>query len=1325
MEPPALAEDSEAPPISLGEAEAPVAKRPEAPARKDVAKRPSAFDALAPSDPYAGLNREDPTEIVKFLTVQHGATGVDFALFRKVYRGERQYYSVSDLLDAPGLCLDLEKRLVLDSRFYAGDLVVKRKAYREKARAESNLRIKEKWEKQATLLEELMPRRDGFGVTYGLRQRWIPREYVKEFFLENHFRIYETSQDKVTLCSYDAFTHNLNRYLSSKSLTGATDSKWAHMKRIERLEADFNDWLHAHPASLDLAELYNCYFNSYVPARYEADPLDIDRFLSGELTLHPYQRAEIRRLAAEGRGICAYGVGLGKTLIALGLYAWGTLHRFFQKTLIVVPASVLASWDQECRRFFTPSFYEREIFVVGLGTQGSKKGSFDPSKARADMKIALEGDHSLVIMTKEKFAALRLREENRLGFANYILKFCPHSRTLLSTFAAGDRDSTKDRDWPYFEDFGFDNVIFDEAHVFKNSLSCSFASSRIAYLASPVVSSVALNAIAKSHYIRSQNQNRGVFGLTATPVTNSPFEIFNMLSLVTDLSVFVSMGVSTIDEIIKVFGKVNVQGTVRVSGEFEQREALMGFVNLDGLRTLFNRFVHFENGAFVRESFSGPAQAEFHELVPLAPDQELRYQELRNRALSLEKGDRGWGNYLANMLSIIRDMDRLTVDEDSLERQSTFILPNLSQAVFREFVAKLPLTWEISVLSEETGLRTKETVSMSYPTRRTDEGHLSVKIPEDMDDLAVKILSELGFPESEIRHPLNPKYEALLVRMRGYLEAGGKQLVFTEEKTQHRKLKRIIASNLGLGLAEVGVINAEESSGYRLEKTIRDYNYGRVVAVVANRKAELGVNLQHGTTAIHHLTLPWTPASVQQRNGRGVRQGNLANEVAVHYYFGEKTFDKYRHAILQAKSNWIGELLSGDSLTLANGEAPDLEELFDLLANSPEKAQERRRQRQEAAMELYLAKQREGLLGMLRTMTVLHAQNVRGAARRKKKGVETEMSQPKEVAVVKDLEERLLDLIGRQGDALPYKARVEDLKRKICSDGYSENELSDMRAELRDLLARGSDPRKGERLRTIERLRVELSQARGRLAKIRKTRDALTAEENAIWERDAKYLEQNRVYLAEMNRDGKLPFDLSLLDNLGEILVTPRCQIVKVGELYYRPEEEKLFKVAKVFPENKTVKLKSELEDDPKASRSVKAAEIDDWEKTTAAEFGSRKAIRYGLIPSGSLSREEFERDAAHLLFERSRGLVCHKDGEMRVYWDESEPLEEGALPVYPEPRDPEFCYEVCLAWLNASAAGAEPPAALMEDLFGENFRTLAYSFSEAPSLGMMGLKEN
>ncbi|MBE4485412.1 hypothetical protein HJ010_25125, partial [Vibrio parahaemolyticus] len=64
----------------------------------------------------------------------------------------------------------------------------------------------------------------------------------------------------------------------------------------------------------------------------------------------------------------------------------------------------------------------------------------------------------------------------------------------------------------------------------------------------------------------------------------------------------------------------------------------------------------------------------------------------------------------------------------------------------------------------------------------------------------------------------------------------------------------------------------DEEAG--LEAIANAYNTSKYKFMILNKKGEVGINLHHGTTDIHHLTLPWTPMSITQRNGRGARVGS-------------------------------------------------------------------------------------------------------------------------------------------------------------------------------------------------------------------------------------------------------------------------------------------------------------------------------------------------------------------------------------------------------------------------------------------------------------------
>jgi SNF2 family DNA or RNA helicase len=167
----------------------------------------------------------------------------------------------------------------------------------------------------------------------------------------------------------------------------------------------------------------------------------------------------------------------------------------------------------------------------------------------------------------------------------------------------------------------------------------------------------------------------------------------------------------------------------------------------------------------------------------------------------------------------------------------------------------------------------------------------------------------------------------------------------------------------------IGIINAEEAEGEKLQKIADEYNSGGLKFVICNKKAEVGVNLQKGTTAIHHLTLPWTPASIQQRNGRGVRQGNTASMIHIYYYCGKGSFDAYRLEILKAKSHWMKDLFNGTETTAENANALSQDEMVDMLEADPEAAKKRRLERMAKRQEEEAEKERRRLANQLQMLS--------------------------------------------------------------------------------------------------------------------------------------------------------------------------------------------------------------------------------------------------------------------------------------------------------------------------------------------------------------------
>ncbi|MBK8088818.1 MAG: DEAD/DEAH box helicase family protein [Chitinophagaceae bacterium] len=95
----------------------------------------------------------------------------------------------------------------------------------------------------------------------------------------------------------------------------------------------------------------------------------------------------------------------------------------------------------------------------------------------------------------------------------------------------------------------------------------------------------------------------------------------------------------------------------------------------------------------------------------------------------------------------------------------------------------------------------------------------------------------------------------------------------------------------------------------------RKMNNGEIrILLGSTEKAGTGLNVQSKVVAMHHLDIPWKPSELEQRNGRGARQGNkLAkesynNQVQNFIYAVEQSLDNYKFNLLKNKQTFISQM---------------------------------------------------------------------------------------------------------------------------------------------------------------------------------------------------------------------------------------------------------------------------------------------------------------------------------------------------------------------------------------------------------------------------------
>jgi N12 class adenine-specific DNA methylase len=96
-------------------------------------------------------------------------------------------------------------------------------------------------------------------------------------------------------------------------------------------------------------------------------------------------------------------------------------------------------------------------------------------------------------------------------------------------------------------------------------------------------------------------------------------------------------------------------------------------------------------------------------------------------------------------------------------------------------------------------------------------------------------------------------------------------------------------------------------------------NAGEIRLLIGStEKAGTGLNVQERIVAMHHLDIPWKPSELEQRDGRGARQGNwlakmhYGNKVSNFIYAVEQSLDNYKFNLLKNKQIFISQMKNNE-----------------------------------------------------------------------------------------------------------------------------------------------------------------------------------------------------------------------------------------------------------------------------------------------------------------------------------------------------------------------------------------------------------------------------
>ncbi len=175
-----------------------------------------------------------------------------------------------------------------------------------------------------------------------------------------------------------------------------------------------------------------------------------------------------------------------------------------------------------------------------------------------------------------------------------------------------------------------------------------------------------------------------------------------------------------------------------------------------------------------------------------------------------------------------------------------------------------------------------------------------------------------------------------------FAEQKGTQLIFCDTGVPGKGKKydaysdiiNRLVNDYGIPRKEIADIH-EANTDEKRKEFFAKVNDGSVRILIGGTKnMGTGVNVQKRIVAMHHVDVPWTPADREQREGRGVRQGNeIARDfnddnVDVYFYATEGSLDMYKYQLQETKGKLFAQFKSGTigDRTFDEGDA---EENFD------------------------------------------------------------------------------------------------------------------------------------------------------------------------------------------------------------------------------------------------------------------------------------------------------------------------------------------------------------------------------------------------------------
>ncbi len=788
---------------------------------------------------------------------------------------------------------------------------------------------------------EVSIRSDELNELYGIRHKDKPHSYKAPFeSLLN--RVLNNRDLSVKYAQVDPNDPKKEIFITDEEQSNLAKQK------AEELKEAFKDWIYKDYARrTHLEQIYNDTFNNLVLKTYDGSQLELEGF-NHNIKLRPHQKNAIFR-TIQDRSVCLdHQVGAGKTLCAIASCMEQKRMGLVNKTLIAVPNHLTKQWGDE----FYKAYPNANVLVVdSKDTTEKERELLFNQIANNNYDAVIIAHTHLELLSNPRGIIEELKEEELVNaeknFERQELAYKnnprenkkPNERAFKNKLdkIRAQYDAILEKQGSHIDisQMGIDNLIVDEAHLFKN-LAFETSMEKIAGLGNQQGSNRARDLFIKTRYLH-QNDKKIMF-LTGTPIANSLSEMYHLQRYLTP-DALKERGLEFFDDWAKTYGEVVNDFELDTSAQsYKMINRFSKFSDVQGLSTMYRAFADIvsnddilkHNPHFVPKVYGDKPinvvvkrSEEVAQFIGVA-DENGKYNEgsIIDRMQKCEgkKSKKGQDN----ILSCTTDARKVALDYRLID-------PNAK--VEKEFSKSYAMAKNIYENYLET-----------HATKGTQLGFIGLSTPKTHSQ-KVSLEALDNAHEIENKNPLDEAQE-LLESLSSYDENGN--LIAPSKKELENELKEKKAKSVNLDeelakgcsfdvysdvlrhLVQMGIPQNEiafihdAKTEEQKQDLFKRVNRGEVRVLLGSpAKMGVGTNVQERLVAMHELDCPWRPDELLQMEGRGIRQGNILHQndpenfrMKIYRYATEKTYDSRMWQIIETKSKGIEQFRNAHKLGL-------------------------------------------------------------------------------------------------------------------------------------------------------------------------------------------------------------------------------------------------------------------------------------------------------------------------------------------------------------------------------------------------------------------------